>query len=73
MEVFASMYLRKSIKTFKNSLISDEIKKTNNLSCLTIPFTENEFHKQKQQRGQTSVTVVNVRYWFVSSLIPRNF
>ena len=29
-------------------------------------FTENEFHQQKQQRGQTSVTVANVRYCPVS-------
>ena len=29
-------------------------------------FTENEFHQQKQQRGQTSVTVANVRYCSVS-------
>ena len=33
---------------------------------VSLFFTENEFHQQKQQRGQTSVTDVNVRYRSVS-------
>ena len=34
--------------------------------AVSLFFTENEFHQQKQQRGQTSVTVANVRYCPVS-------